>query len=1006
MNSRFKFPRRVRIHGGECGAVARALHHKAKINSLPAVSENVSFTTNERKQMSTKITLKRVALVAVSALGFGMLTVAPSFAATPSLSLAYSSVTVVGSPEATGTQGIGTFKFGISDAADGARALASTEQVVVSVVSAPAAFTDTSGATVTPTIADLSVLEVKSRILATIDTANAQNATFANTNNNCTDTDGPTVLGSEIGQYCFSVTPAITAANLTRAYGYGEYTLRVRLQSTSGVVYSDTTAKIRFVRTASESNAVISGVAQVGSLAIGDTLTATANKHFTATLRDANGGRIQNGDTATAGARIPLLTSTIFNTLDEGSSTSLTSYDSYTSGQAWLTDYGSESSFNSLNGVYLLVPQVPGSGLASGLSTTTAPTLTVRYGNATAVTASVTMLVAGSTHPSNSTRTVTAADAYTTNESVTAAGDWTYKVPLTTTSAKIEWTLRNSAGTVLANEPVSVTTTWTGHNAGAVSPLSGASNAQTLKSDALGKLSLTLTQSNPLNGSKAVVSVTGQASGAGAFGSTTFDWGVSAVTTLVTSPNADFQATAAASTSVTVTALDQFRKPMSGVVIQPGISGSTSANYTATAKATLTTGADGSATYTVTGGAAAKTDTFTFTAAAGTVSAASVKATYIAALPVIATLTGTYSTSQSEATTTATVTSGVYSGLFSTTAISSTDPIAVDITKNYGNTWTLSTSTSDTGYKFRVLAKDSAGAIVAGMPVTVTGSDNAWFTDSCTGASALLVQSKTCYTNSAGYVHVSVIAVGAGTPTVTFTAGSVTASQAIATKVAANSARTIALTGDATGTAYKRGGMTVKVTDRFGNAVSDISVLVTTSGVGSLSGGAKTGTYTTDVNGQFSIVLESNDAGTTTVTARQTTANDSESSAGFQGVNFIGSVFGAEGVRTISANLIWAAGIDPAVAAANAATAAAEAATDAAAEAIDAANAATDAANLSAEAADAATVAAEEARDAADAATAAVEELATQVATLMAALKAQITTLANTVAKIAKKVKA
>ena len=85
---------------------------------------------------------------------------------------------------------------------------------------------------------------------------------------------------------------------------------------------------------------------------------------------------------------------------------------------------------------------------------------------------------------------------------------------------------------------------------------------------------------------------------------------------------------------------------------------------------------------------------------------------------------------------------------------------------------------------------------------------------------------------------------------------------------------------------------------------------------------------------------------------------------------------------------------------------AADAATDAAAEAIDAANAATDAANLAAEAADAATVAAEEARDAADAATAAVEELASQVAALFAALKAQLTTLANTVAKIAKKVKA
>jgi hypothetical protein len=88
------------------------------------------------------------------------------------------------------------------------------------------------------------------------------------------------------------------------------------------------------------------------------------------------------------------------------------------------------------------------------------------------------------------------------------------------------------------------------------------------------------------------------------------------------------------------------------------------------------------------------------------------------------------------------------------------------------------------------------------------------------------------------------------------------------------------------------------------------------------------------------------------------------------------------------------------------ATAAANAASDAALEAIDAANAATDAANLAAEAADAATVAAEEARDAADAATAAVEALAKDIADLTAGIRAQITTLANTVAKIAKKVKA
>ena len=92
MNSPFKFPRRVRIHGGECGAVARALHHEAQKNALipyewsllsqAGLGNVLGSTSNERKQMSTKTTLKRIALVAVSAMGFGLLSVAPSSAAT------------------------------------------------------------------------------------------------------------------------------------------------------------------------------------------------------------------------------------------------------------------------------------------------------------------------------------------------------------------------------------------------------------------------------------------------------------------------------------------------------------------------------------------------------------------------------------------------------------------------------------------------------------------------------------------------------------------------------------------------------------------------------------------------------------------------------------------------------------------------------------------------------------------------------------------------------------
>jgi len=45
------------------------------------LKKSFGSTFNERKQMSTKTSIKRVALVAVSALGFGLLSVAPSNAA-------------------------------------------------------------------------------------------------------------------------------------------------------------------------------------------------------------------------------------------------------------------------------------------------------------------------------------------------------------------------------------------------------------------------------------------------------------------------------------------------------------------------------------------------------------------------------------------------------------------------------------------------------------------------------------------------------------------------------------------------------------------------------------------------------------------------------------------------------------------------------------------------------------------------------------------------------------
>ena len=63
----------LRIVRGERDALVRTTHFKAAV-------ENVSIATIERKIMSTKTTLKRIALVAVAATGFGLMSVVPSSA--------------------------------------------------------------------------------------------------------------------------------------------------------------------------------------------------------------------------------------------------------------------------------------------------------------------------------------------------------------------------------------------------------------------------------------------------------------------------------------------------------------------------------------------------------------------------------------------------------------------------------------------------------------------------------------------------------------------------------------------------------------------------------------------------------------------------------------------------------------------------------------------------------------------------------------------------------------
>jgi hypothetical protein len=435
--------------------------------------------------------------------------------------------------------------------------------------------------------------------------------------------------------------------------------------------------------------------------------------------------------------------------------------------------------------------------------------------------------------------------------------------------------------------------------------------------------------------------------------------------------------------SFTVALTDDYDNAMSNKTVVVTVAGRNGA----TASSSLVTNSDGEISYSLTDtGTVGTSDTITFTHTPTSGSAVTASATLTYGTTTVTTLS-VYTAPH--------VAAGV-----ADTNILYADKKDIDASSTAGAAATTQTVT--------VLAKDANAVVMSGVPVT--------FTIAGTGC-GLLSTKGLVYTGADGYASTSIYAWYEGKCTVTATAGGQTVTtDAYFVQAGAEEARTI--------TAAVSGGLvTATVKDRFGNPIKSVYVYATRTGDGYFGNGSSSTSGQTDEAGKVEFYLNGNTAATTvkvqlgSSTAASDEYGQSSADAGKKGTkSATQTAFTAQtvGTTTTAETGIGAAlspaGINSATVTVavptNAAATAAEAATDAAAEAIDAANAATDAANLAAEAADAATVAAEEARDAADAATAAVEELATQVATLMAALKAQITTLANTVAKIAKKVKA
>jgi hypothetical protein len=577
----------------------------------------------------------------------------------------------------------------------------------------------------------------------------------------------------------------------------------------------------------------------------------------------------------------------------------------------------------------------------------------------------------------------------------------TFTLPTTTTSATVKFTIQtassaaNAAGATLTVKP-----TWSGSYGTANVTPATSTTGTAYTTDASGNFSVTVTNTAPVSGGQVVLNLSaGDVFGAESY-TATLRWQAAAPAAIaVIDPLSGVFVGTGTTNVTTVRITDQFGAVMANQQASVALS-TTSANYSSTTViAPITTGASGTATYSLVGGATTATaDTITFacvpTACTSTASAQMVY-NYISTVPAVGSLAGYFNQDWNASAVSGTawpVSGDLFQTGTSTKLVLKAD---FDTTKNISG---YLDTTTDALVSLALYGTTSTGALATGAVVTVTAGSGGHVLSS----SGIPSASRTFLIGGTGWTgNIQILATKTGAVPFTVTSGTTSKTFTLQVANASTDGRFINITGATTGTANGSGvPVTVTVTDAFGNPVPSVNLVVTASGVGSLLGGATSSSFSTDDTGSYTFLATSlvDAGGVATFTARTSTAGDYSAAAGYVSDTAVATTVAA-GNSSKALNVTFGAGQ-------NAAQVAAEAATDAAAEAIDAANAATDAANLAAEAADAATVAAEEARDAADAATAAVEELATQVATLMAALKAQITTLANTVAKIAKKVKA
>jgi len=1043
-----KFPRRVRIHGGEFDESARAIHRSGEKYPLMTYEKAlisqaelriVRGSTNERKQMSTKTLRKRIALVAVSALGFGLVGAAPSSATVPATAV----------PTATTP----TMTVTVGSVASTTVAMASADSIGHAWTLTAANVTKPNQAVVagdTVTNGNASTKFVLSSVGATAPfyvagtTAASGKAVVAHTSAGVVTVTGDaagaqasttSIIGTfsftpaQAGTYTFSLTSNATTP------GVGTVTVVALPSTTSGSAITATQTATSGIATEGNTISVArtTGAATDGQILGQFTISAD---YIDAPLTTVFGKVSGTTDLAavTVGGTTAAPTFAVARTdLASGSYTA----------RFWV-DANSNGTYESTESSTTITFAVAGA-LSTISVSLSAPTRSNVTGHQTfTVTATVADSLGGASSAANLYVSETTSAGVDEANSFTDIADDTPLARVGTTNTYVGTFAVDRASDAVTAGTDKLLTYVTVHNA----------TDLTLSTTKFGTATLTIVNFAGLDATDALTATSAVGIG----------------TILATGVKSSVIAAPATTRAITVdpaiasiTFTGKAAAGEAGEYIYASVAPAAGTSCVASAGAYALVLADLSFTYTVAKtcvdadaytvtfagtNTAAATVTFADPAPAWTVTPAAYKTVFGSTNTLTATLSDQYGRPTASKAVVASVTGRNVSSTALTTnaagqvtwtatdASTSTLLLTDTVTFTYNYTNSLGTNTAATGSRvityaataiavgsialveddadnsqtidqvrstpgvpaayttYTATLKTSLGApVTSGVLVTFTG-----------GADDLFYGSKVGVTDANGQATVLVYRNKTGYASITATANGVSSAAAglVEWVNVAGDARNVTITAEpASVVSAGTSTITATVTDRWGNPVSGVTVTFAELGAGRIS----STTGTTNTAGKTAVDFTSNagETGTNSVSASITGAQSADL-AGYVGAVAVAGV--TAGNKTISTTMTVTKDTSTSTADALLALATAlgtrdqaSAAVDAAAEATDAANAATDAANAAAEAADAATAAAQDAADA-------VAALSTQVSEMVAALKKQITSLTNLVIKIQKKVKA